>query len=134
MRGSIISYSNNRGLISGADNNRYQFTSTDWSGKGEPLDGVEVDFTAEGGLARDIFPLKSNSRYSKVLLAIICWFFGAFGAHRFMVGKIGTGLIMLLLTLTIYGIIITSIWTIVDFIMILMGKFKDKDGNPVTGE
>ena len=134
MRGSIISYSGNRGLISGADNNRYQFTSSDWSGKGEPLDGREVDFTAEGGFARDIFPLRNNRTHSKVILAIICWFFGIFGAHRFMVGKIGTGLVMLLFTLTIYGMIISSIWTLVDFIMILIGKFKDKDGNPIEGE
>jgi len=51
-----------------------------------------------------------------------------------MVGKIGTGVLMLLLTVTVIGSIISFIWSIIDFILILMGKFKDKDGNPITSE
>lgn len=134
MRGSIISYSRNKGLISGSDGSRYQFSRLDWSGKGEPSEGQEIDFVAEGTFAKNIFPLQIDSKHSKVVLAIVCWFFGIFGVHRFMVGKIGTGVLMLVLTLTVIGSIISLIWTFIDFIMILMGKFKDKDGNPITRE
>ena len=134
MRGSIISYTRNKGLISGADNNRYEFTRLDWSGQGEPSAGIKVDFVAEGEIAKNIFPLSIDSKHSKVVMAIVCWFFGVFGVHRFMVGKIGTGVLMLLLTITVIGSIISFIWSIIDFIMILMGKFKDKDGNPITSE
>ncbi|MBI0003302.1 TM2 domain-containing protein [Bartonella sp. M0177] len=134
MRGSIISYSRNKGLISGADNNRYEFTRLDWSGQGEPSAGIKVDFVAEGAIAKNIFPLSIDSKHSKVVMAIVCWFFGIFGVHRFMVGKIGTGVLMLLLTVTVIGSIISFIWSIIDFILILMGKFKDKDGNPITSE
>ena len=134
MRGSIISYTRNKGLISGADNNRYEFTRLDWSGQGEPSAGIKVDFVAEGAVAKNIFPLSIDSKHSKVVMAIVCWFFGIFGVHRFMVGKIGTGVLMLLLTVTVIGSIISFIWSIIDFILILMGKFKDKDGNPITSE
>ena len=134
MRGSIISYTRNKGLISGADNNRYEFTRLDWSGQGEPAAGIKVDFVAQGAIAKNIFPLSIDSKHSKVVMAIVCWFFGIFGVHRFMVGKIGTGVLMLLLTITVIGSIISFIWSIIDFILILMGKFKDKDGNPITSE
>ena len=134
MRGSIISYTRNKGLISGADNNRYEFTRLDWTGQGEPSAGIKVDFVAEGAIAKNIFPLSIDSKHSKVVMAIVCWFFGIFGVHRFMVGKIGTGVLMLLLTVTVIGSIISFIWSIIDFILILMGKFKDKDGNPITSE
>ena len=134
MRGSIISYTRNKGLISGADNNRYEFTRLDWSGQGEPSAGIKVDFVAEGAIAKNIFPLSIDSKHSKVVMAIVCWFFGIFGVHRFMVGKIGTGVLMLLLTVTVIGSVISFIWSIIDFILILMGKFKDKDGNPITSE
>ncbi|MBI0169358.1 MULTISPECIES: TM2 domain-containing protein [Bartonella] len=134
MRGSIISYTRNKGLISGADNNRYEFTRLDWSGQGEPSAGIKVDFVAEGAIAKNIFPLSIDSKHSKVVMAIVCWFFGVFGVHRFMVGKIGTGVLMLLLTITVIGSIISFIWSIIDFILILMGKFKDKDGNLITSE
>ncbi|MBI0025820.1 TM2 domain-containing protein [Bartonella sp. M0187] len=134
MRGSIISYTGNKGLISGADNNRYEFTRLDWSGQGEPSAGIKVDFVTQGAIAKNIFPLSIDSKHSKVVMAIVCWFFGIFGVHRFMVGKIGTGVLMLLLTVTVIGSIISFIWSIIDFILILMGKFKDKDGNPITSE
>lgn len=58
-------------------------------------------------------------------LAIICWFFGCFGVHRFMVGKIGTG-VLWLLTFGCFGI-----GALVDFIMLLCGSFTDKEGNKI---
>jgi TM2 domain-containing membrane protein YozV len=56
---------------------------------------------------------------------LLCFFFGVFGIHRFYVGKIGTGLLQLI---TLGGL---GIWALVDFIMIVVGAFKDKEGRPV---
>lgn len=60
---------------------------------------------------------------SKTKLAIICFFLGGFGIHRFLTGKTGSGIAMLL---TLGGL---GIWALIDFIMILSGKFKDSEGN-----
>jgi len=51
---------------------------------------------------------------------------GGIGVHRFYVGKIGTGVLMLL---TGGG---CGIWYIIDIIMIAMGKFTDAQGNDLV--
>lgn len=56
---------------------------------------------------------------------LLCFFLGVFGIHRFYVGKIGTGILMLL---TLGGL---GIWSLVDFIIIVCGNFKDKNGLPI---
>jgi TM2 domain-containing membrane protein YozV len=56
---------------------------------------------------------------------LLCFFLGTFGVHRFYVGKVGTGLLQLV---TFGGL---GIWTMVDFIMIAVGSFKDKEGRVV---
>ena len=59
---------------------------------------------------------------SKTTMALICFFLGYFGVHRFMMGHTGIGVLMLL-TGGVCGILI---W--VDLIRILMGKLKMADG------
>jgi len=56
----------------------------------------------------------------------LCWFLGMFGAHRFHVGKIGTGILQIL---TLGGL---GVWTLIDFILIIVGSFKDKEGKPIV--
>lgn len=56
---------------------------------------------------------------------LLCFFLGVFGAHRFYVGKVGTGILQLL---TIGGL---GIWTLIDLIMIIVGAFTDKNGNKI---
>lgn len=57
-----------------------------------------------------------------VAAALLCFFLGTFGIHRFYVGKIGTGILMIL---TFGGL---GIWTLIDFVMIIVGSFRDKQG------
>ena len=61
---------------------------------------------------------------SKIGAILITWFVGALGVHRFMAGKIGTGIIWLL-TGGVFGI-----GWLVDFIKVCCGTFKKKDGTP----
>jgi len=56
---------------------------------------------------------------------ILCILLGGFGVHRFYVGKVGTGIVMIL---TLGGL---GIWTLIDLIMIAVGNFKDSNGLPI---
>ena len=63
---------------------------------------------------------------------VLCLLLGGFGAHRFYVGKIGTGILMILTFGGFFGI-----WILIDLVVILCGAFTDKDGNKIrqwTGE
>ncbi|QWR78127.1 TM2 domain-containing protein [Candidatus Magnetomonas plexicatena] len=66
------------------------------------------------------------SEKNRLAAALLCFFLGTFGAHRFYVGKIGTGIAMLV---TLGGL---GIWTLVDLIIIATGGFKDKTNLPLT--
>jgi TM2 domain-containing membrane protein YozV len=70
-------------------------------------------------------PGQATSEKDFVPAILLCFFVGMLGAHRFYVGKIGTGILQIL---TFGGL---GIWVMVDFIMIATGNFKDSQGLPV---
>jgi len=65
------------------------------------------------------------SPHSRLVALLLCWPLGLFGAHRFQVGKVGTGLLQLV---TLGGF---QFWTLLDFVLILSGAFADSNGRPV---
>jgi TM2 domain-containing membrane protein YozV len=68
-----------------------------------------------------------SSTTKRILPAmLLCFFFGWLGVHRFYVGKVGTGILQLL---TFGGF---GIWALIDFIMIVVGSFTDKEGNTLN--
>ncbi|MBE9118605.1 TM2 domain-containing protein [Lusitaniella coriacea LEGE 07157] len=66
--------------------------------------------------------MTQSSSKSKVAAALLCWFLGGLGIHRFYLGYTGIGIIQLL---TCGGLFI---WAIIDFILILTGGLKDSEG------
>jgi TM2 domain-containing membrane protein YozV len=74
-------------------------------------------------------PLKqvvaNQSDKSRLVALLLCIFLGWLGAHRFYVGKIGTGILELV---TLGGL---GWWWLVDFILIVSGTFKDIDNRRV---
>ena len=67
------------------------------------------------------------STKSRLVALLLCFFFGWLGIHRFYVGKIGTGILTIV---TLFGFF--GIWPLIDFIVIIIGGFKDKQGQPLT--
>ena len=72
--------------------------------------------------AMDTPTYSSRSRLAAVLL---CVFLGFLGAHRFYLGKTGTGVLMLL-TLGGFGL-----WMLYDLILLVVGSFRDKEDRRV---
>lgn len=67
-------------------------------------------------------PIKQFSEKSYLASLLFAFFLGWCGVHRFYLGKIGTGLLMLF---TLGGL---GIWSLVDTILIAVGEFKDNEG------
>jgi hypothetical protein len=66
-----------------------------------------------------------SSDRSRGIAFILALVLGVFGAHRFYVGKIGSGILM---ACTVGGL---GIWYLYDVIMIASGQFTDAEGRRV---
>jgi TM2 domain-containing membrane protein YozV len=62
---------------------------------------------------------------SKMTMALISWFLGVFGIHRYMMGYSNWWLMLI----TAGG---CGIWTLIDFIRILIGSMKMADGRDLV--
>ena len=137
MRGQILGVDvrTGEGQLAGDDGRRYRFAPEDWAHRGEPAIGLAVDFDPEETRARSIFPLPVagglpavgtghtpayfmppppvTSR-NKIVAALLAFFLGVFGVHRFYLGRIGSGIAMLLLTCTFLGLAVTGVWALID--------------------
>ncbi|MDI9350172.1 MAG: TM2 domain-containing protein [Candidatus Symbiobacter sp.] len=67
----------------------------------------------------------NNEQKEWVVTLLLCFFLGYLGVHRFYTGHTGIGIAQLL---TLGG---CGIWTLIDFILILVGSFKDAQGRPL---
>lgn len=70
---------------------------------------------------------KQETQNRWIICLVLCWFLGGFGVHRFYTGHTTIGIVQLL---TLGG---CGIWWLVDFIMLIVGNYKDADGVPVKG-
>ena len=83
-----------------------------------------VKFCSNCGFQFYSTPQHTRNNDEKWLITmLLCFFLGSFGIHRFYTNNTGTGVAMLI---TLGG---CGIWTLIDFIMILLNEYKDGDGN-----
>ncbi len=68
------------------------------------------------------------SEKSRVVAAIFAWFLGCLGIHNFYLGnnkKAVTQLVLTCFCFLVIPIVISAIWALIDFILILCGTYKD---------
>jgi predicted amidophosphoribosyltransferase len=83
-----------------------------------PMAEICIKCGARVGKAED----KDVSPKSRLVVTLLAWFVGGLGIHRFYLGKIGTGILMIV---TLGGL---GIWSLIDFIVAVTGNMRDKDG------
>ncbi len=131
MKGVILDYSvqHNTGIISGDDQNRYQFTGSEWRGQALPARGQRVDFEVLGqGQAKDVYLVSAPNPFTnqvgqknRIVAALLAFFLGGFGIHKFYLGRIGWGIVYLIFFWTF----IPAIIAFIEFIMYLCTSDED---------
>lgn len=134
MRGQVLGVdrTSGEGQISGEDGHRYTFRPDDWSDARGPAVGARIDFAVEGTRALRIFRLPesdtapvayrqppANDR-NKYVAALLAFFLGTLGIHRFYLGRNGTGVLMIVLSITVVGLIVTGLWALIDTVRYLI--------------
>ena len=69
-----------------------------------------------------------------IVAVILAFFLGTLGVHNFYLGYTTKGIIQLVISLTVVGLIVTGIWAFIDFIMLIMrsGSYAcDAQGQPL---
>jgi TM2 domain-containing membrane protein YozV len=67
--------------------------------------------------ARELLLLESEvkNQGKNMIVGYVLWYFlGLVGGHRFYMGRTGTAIVQLVLSLTVFGMVATFIWWVVD--------------------
>ena len=72
------------------------------------------------------------SKRSRTVALLFSLIFGLLGVHNFYTGHTGKGVAQLILTITVIGMLVSAVWSFIDFVMIAAGSFKDHEGNVVS--
>lgn len=92
----------------------------------------------QNGTQGEVITQTVLSDKSKVVAALLCFFLGWLGMHRIYLGRVGSGIVIIVLNIAgvitsaiVIGFgffIITGIWVFIDFFRILFGGLKDSQG------
>ena len=136
MRGQVLGVDTRtgNGIVAGDDGRRYSFRPADWAARGEPAVGMHVDFETEESRALSIFPVPGaaapatsaptppvdRTDRNKYVAALLAFFLGMLGIHRFYLGRTGSGIVMLVLSFTVVGLMISAPWALIDTVRYLL--------------
>lgn len=126
MKGKVLGFDRqtSTGVISGEDGVRYDFAGTDVVERFEGMRaGADVDFEASGSNAEKIYVTTvqnglGTGEKNKIIAALLAFFLGGLGIHKFYLGKTTPGIVMLVVS--IVGIFLLAIPTIIIGIIALI--------------
>lgn len=145
MKGKILAFDfkTGEGQISGDDGNRYGFQVASWKGDTPPAAGQTVDFVSADGAATEIYRIAGASPFegdkNKIVAALLAFFLGGLGIHKFYLGKNKAGIIMLLGTVVGWILLFIPpliVWVIafIEFIIYLTKSDAEFEQQYVTGD
>ena len=145
MIGTVLQFdkTTSTGLISGEDGNRYPFTLGDVKGEFQRLGaGSKVDFLPQDDAATEVYPTAgaTNSvETTRIIAAVLAFFLGGLGIHKFYLKKNTAGIIMLVVS--IGGFILLAIPTIiigivafVEAVIYLVKSNEDFEAQYINGD
>lgn len=79
---------------------------------------------------------------SRFITALLAFFLGVFGVHRFYIGRNKSALVMLVLgflgcsTVVLFGmglfiLSVVEVWVFIDIVVVLVGAMKDGEGRVI---
>lgn len=102
MKGRILGFDarTGEGMISAEDGRRYPFHAADWKQRIPPQSGQTVDFEAQDGRALALYVVRGGNPMAgdknRIVAALLAFFLGWLGIHKFYLGRTGAGIVMLL--------------------------------------
>ena len=143
MQGQVLGVDTRTGdgVITAQDGRRYRFRPADWAHRGEPGIGMVVDFEPAEDRATSIFPVPASvpaaappqavgpaaaqGDRNKYVAAILALLLGTLGVHRFYLGRIGSGIALLVLSCTVVGLLVSVPWALIDMVRYLVMPESD---------
>lgn len=140
MRGHILGVDTRKGegIVAGDDGQRYAFKPDDWAHKGEPAVGMYVDFETADKRALTLFPVPGHpiaavptagvaaqpapprTDRNKYVAALLAFLLGPLAIHRFYLGRTASAIVMLVLSFTLVGLLVSVPWAFIDMIRYLV--------------
>lgn len=121
MKGVVLDFNEDtsRGVIAAEDGCRYEFAGINWLSERYPGSGMHVDFEASEKTAENIYLDPCYVRHpekERITAALLAFFFGWLGVHKFYLGHRQPAAIMLCVSLG--GLLLFAIPTL---IMMMVG-------------
>ncbi len=136
MRGKVLSFNGSNGLISGDDGRRYTFSVSDLMGDTVFVSkGSTVDFEIMGDAATSIYLLSGAvGEKNRGIAALLCFFMGTIGIHKFYLGKTTAGVIMLVGSILVIGLPFMMFISFIELIIYLIKSDQSFYEDYVAGD